>query len=48
MAAWVDSPIVSFSRDGRVVELGRSGESPALHLHGSTGLGLAPVDIKSS
>ena len=48
MAAWVDSPIVSFSRDGRVVELGRSGEAPALHLHGSTGLGLAPVDIKSS
>ena len=48
MAAWVDSPIVSFSRGGRVVELGRSGESPALHLHGSTGLGLAPVDIKSS
>src|SRR5690606_41134885 len=48
MAAWVDSPIVSFSRDGRVVELGRSGESPALHLHGSTGLGLSPVDIKSS
>ena len=48
MAAWVDSPIVSFSRDGRVVELGRSGESPALHLHGSTGLGLAPVSIKSS
>ena len=48
MTAWVDSPIVSFSRDGRVVELGRSGESPALHLHGSTGLGLAPVDIKSS
>ena len=31
-----------------MVELGRSGESPALHLHGSTGLGLAPVDIKSS
>ena len=48
MAAWVDSPIVSFSRDGRAIELGRSGESPALHLHGSTGLGLAPVDIKSS
>lgn len=48
MARWVDSPIVSFSRDGRAVELGRSGEAPALHLHGSTGLGLAPVDIKSS
>ena len=48
MSRWVDSPIVSFSRDGRAVELGRSGEAPALHLHGSTGLGLAPVDIKSS
>ena len=48
MTAWVDSPVVSFSRGGRVVELGRSGESAALHLHGSTGLGLAPVSIKSS
>ena len=48
MAAWVDSPIVSFSRDGRAIELGRSGEAPALHLHGSTGLGLAPVSVKSS
>ena len=48
MSAWVDSPIVSFSRGGRAIELGRSGEAPALHLHGSTGLGLAPVDIKSS
>ena len=29
MAAWVDSPIVSFSRGGRAIELGRSGEAPA-------------------
>lgn len=48
MAGWVGSPVVSFSRGGRAVELGRSGESPALHLYGSTGLGLAPVSIKSS
>ena len=48
MSRWVDSPIVSFSRDGQALELGRSGEAPALHLTGSTGLGLAPVDIKSS
>lgn len=26
-------------------ELGRSGHDPVLHLHGSTGLGVAPVDI---
>ena len=48
MSGWVNSPVVSFSRDGQVVELGRSGEAPALHLYGSTGLGLAPVSIKSS
>src|SRR5699024_6357576 len=43
-----DSPIVSFARDGEVFELGRSGQDPVLHLHGSTGLGLAPVSIASS
>ena len=43
-----DSPIVSFARDGEVFELGRSGLDPVLHLHGSTGLGLAPVSIASS
>lgn len=43
-----DSPIVSFARDGEVFELGRSGQAPVLHLHGSTGLGLAPVSIASS
>ena len=48
MSRWVDSPVVSFSRGGQVFELGRSGEAAALHLTGSTGLGLAPVDIKSS
>lgn len=44
----IDSPVVSFARDGEVFELGRSGLDPVLHLHGSTGLGLAPVSIASS
>ena len=43
-----DSPIVSFSRDGEVFELGRSGTDPVLHMYGSTGLGVAPVSIASS
>lgn len=45
---WSDSPIVTFSRNGEVFELGRGPDDPVLHLYGSTGLGLAPVDIKSS
>ena len=45
---WSDSPIVSFSRGGVVFELGRGPDDPVLHLYGSTGLGLAPVSIKSS
>ena len=44
----IDSPVVSFARDGEVFELGRSGTDPVLHLYGSTGLGLAPVSIASS
>ena len=44
----IDSPVVSFARDGEVFELGRSGLDPVLHLHGSTGLGLGPVSIASS
>ena len=44
----IDSPVVSFARDGEVFELGRSGQDLVLHLHGSTGLGLAPVSIASS
>lgn len=39
---------MSFARDGQVFELGRSGRDPVLHLHGSTGLGVAPVDIAKS
>ena len=45
MAGWSDSPVVSFARDGQVFELGRSGRDPVLHLYGSSGLGVAPVDI---
>lgn len=43
-----DSPIVSFARDGEVFELGRSGQDPVLHLHGSAGLGVAPVEVAKS
>jgi len=43
-----NSPIVSFARDGEVFELGRSGQDPVLHLHGSTGLGVAPVEVAKS
>lgn len=45
MPDWENSPIVSFSRDGQAITLGRSGEEPTLHLKGSTGLGMAPVAI---
>lgn len=46
---WSESPIVRFVRDGETFTLGRDPQSaPALHLHGSTGLGLPPVDISKS
>lgn len=45
---WSDSPIVSLSRDGETFTLGRGPDDPVLHLYGSTGLGLAPVDIAST
>ncbi len=45
---WSDSPIVSLSRGGETFTLGRGPDDPVLHLYGSTGLGLAPVDIASS
>lgn len=48
MDSWMESPIVSFSRDGETFTLGRGPDDPVLHLHGSTGLGLAPVSIASS
>lgn len=43
-----DSPIVSFSRNGETLTLGRGPEDSVLHLYGSTGLGLAPVSVASS
>lgn len=43
-----DSPVVSFSRNGEKLTLGRGSEDPVLHLYGSTGLGLAPVSVASS
>ena len=43
-----DSPVVSFSRNGESLTLGRGSEDPVLHLYGSTGLGLAPVSVASS
>lgn len=48
MHKWSDAPIVTFSRNGQDIVLGRSGDSPVLHLHGSTGLGLAPVEVSKS
>lgn len=48
MHAWSEAPIVTFSRDGQELTLGRSGDSPVLHLNGSEGLGLAPVEISKS
>ena len=43
-----EAPIVSFSRDGEVFQLGRGPEDPVLHLYGSKGLGAPPVSIASS
>lgn len=48
MHRWSDSPVVSFSRNGQALELGRSGADPVLHLHGSEGLGVAPVEVEDS
>lgn len=48
MLAWENAPRVTFARDGEVLELGRGPDDSVLHLHGSTGLGLAPVSIASS
>lgn len=48
MHKWSDSPIVTFSRNGQEVTLGRSGDAPVLHLNGSEGLGVAPVEIAKS
>ena len=42
------SPVVRFGRGGQVLELGRHGSGPAVHLYGATGLGVAPVSIEKS
>lgn len=40
------SPVITFSRDGKALELGTGSEEDAiLHLHGTTGLGLPPAEI---
>lgn len=44
---FLTSPIVTFERDGVELELGRSLE-PIIHLHGTKGLGLPPVQFASS
>lgn len=41
-------PIVSFSRNGETFELGTTGLDPILHMHGSTGLGIPPVETAKS
>ena len=43
-----EKPIVSFSRNGERFELGTSGLDPILHMYGSTGLGIAPVEVSDS
>lgn len=41
------SPIVTFSRNGKELSLGRS-DDDVLHIYGSTGLGIPPVSIATS
>lgn len=48
MHSTAESPVVSFERDGRAITLGTQGSDPVLHIHGSTGLGLPPVDIATT
>lgn len=48
MEFWEEAPVVTFSRGGQTLELGRSGDGPTLHLNGSEGLGVAPVETAVS
>lgn len=48
MHKWSDAPVVTFSRNGREIALGRSGLDDTIHLNGSTGLGIAPVEVSKS
>lgn len=43
--SFAENPIVSFERDGGKIELGRFPNDDVIHLHGSTGLGLPPVQV---
>lgn len=45
---WTDAPVVTLSRNGQALTLGRSGRDTVLHLHGSRGLGLAPWSVAKS
>lgn len=42
------NPIVSFSRAGKTIVLGRTPSDDVVHLYGSTGLGLPPVQLAFS
>lgn len=48
MHRWSDSPIVTLARDGEELALGRSGRDDVVHLEGSMGLGIAPVELADS
>ena len=48
MEDWENAPIVTLARGGEELTLGRDGSGPTVHLTGSTGLGLAPVEVASS
>lgn len=47
MSFWEESPIVSFARDGEEFVLGRDPGASVLHLNGTEGLGIAPVEHSS-
>lgn len=46
--SFATNPIVTFMRGGQEIELGRFPTDDVVHLHGSTGLGLPPVQIAFS
>lgn len=48
MEFWEEAPIVTFSRNGQEITLGRSGDDAVLHLNGSEGLGIAPVEVSDA
>lgn len=45
---WEDAPIVEFVRDGDAFTLGRRPGDAVIHMTGSEGLGLAPVEVDSA